>query len=187
MATNFPALRNNAKTKAISGHLNNVTNPVTFDVTAGEGAKFPASGQFYVTVYTASQYPDPGDDPLMEILLVTNRSGNTFTAQRAQFDTPTVAHPGTPDVRLLILADHLVQAYAAINALEAIQPRRDIFLGSGTSGPFPLSFAPVVGSLRADITGIQLAEGDHFTLVGQDVMTTSPVDPGETLNVYYEA
>jgi len=66
--------------------LNNTTNPVTFSVATGEGSKFPATtnGSFRLVVEpnTANQ----------EILLVTSRTGDSMTANRAQEGTSAVAH-----------------------------------------------------------------------------------------------
>lgn len=97
----FKQVKNNARSTTTG--LNNVTDPVTFSVTAGHGARFPQPGNsFWVTVWDAVTYADPGDDPNMEIMLVTARSTDSLTATRAQLGTTAVTHVSGAAVRLLI-------------------------------------------------------------------------------------
>jgi hypothetical protein len=95
---------NNAKSNvATTDALNNTTDPVTFSVTTGHGSRFPAPGSgFWITVWDAVTYPnDPFDDPDMEIMLCTARSGDSLTCDRGEQSTVAVEHTGTPAVRLL--------------------------------------------------------------------------------------
>lgn len=64
------------------------TNPVTFSVAAGQGGRFPATGNFRLTVKPASAL----ESDIGEILLVTARTGDVLTAQRAQEGTAIAAH-----------------------------------------------------------------------------------------------
>jgi len=109
----FLQTKNNAK--STSTGLDNTDDPVTFSVGAGEGALFPdtADGSFRVTVWSTS-YADPADDTDMEILEVTARATDSFTATRAREGTSKVAHSGTVNVALLMtsgLRDELVNAF----------------------------------------------------------------------------
>ena len=96
----FLQTANNAK--STSTELNNTDDPVTFDVEGGHGARFPdtADGPFRVTVWSTA-YADPADDTDMEIMEVTSRSTDSFTATRAREGTSKVAHSGTVNVALL--------------------------------------------------------------------------------------
>jgi len=82
-----------------------------WDVT--DGSVFPASGDFMLTVWDESTYPDPSDDPNMEIVRATARAGNTITVTRAQELTSDVAHSSGDTVAMLITAgtfdEHLDQ------------------------------------------------------------------------------
>lgn len=122
MPTLFKQVKNNAKSRAVSGQLNNVTSPVTFSVTGGQGSRFPQPGNgFYVTVWDATTYPsDPFDDPNMEIMLVTARATDSMTATRAQLNTVASAHAGTPAVQLLIVDQHINDVTTSLNNLETI-------------------------------------------------------------------
>ncbi len=120
MATAFKQVANNAQSTAASGSLNNTTNPVTFSVGSGHGARFPQPGNgFWVTVWDASAYPNPFSDPNMEVMLCTARSTDSLTCTRGQRGTSAVAHTGTPDVRLLIDSTHISDLQTAVNAVEA--------------------------------------------------------------------
>jgi len=56
---------------------------VSITLTAGHGARFPAA-PFNATWWNASDYPDPSDDPNVEIVRVTNIATDTLTVIRAQ-------------------------------------------------------------------------------------------------------
>jgi hypothetical protein len=67
----------------------------SFSVTAGQGALFPdpsTDGAFNVVIYNATDYPDPADDPNVEIVRCTARSTDTLTVTRAQEGTPGATH-----------------------------------------------------------------------------------------------
>ena len=60
------------------------------ELTAGHGAKLPATTggyQYPMTWWDSTNYPQPADDPNVEIVMVTARSGDTLTVTRAQEGT----------------------------------------------------------------------------------------------------
>lgn len=61
----------------------------TVVLTAGHGAHFPATanGAYNVTWWNITDYPNPEDDPNVEIVRVTTRSTDTLTVTRAQEGT----------------------------------------------------------------------------------------------------
>lgn len=61
-------------------------------VAAGTGAKFPSSFTYPVVWWNCTDYNRASADPNVEIVTVTNRSGDTFTIARAQEGTAAVAH-----------------------------------------------------------------------------------------------
>lgn len=125
MSTTFKQVKNNARSLAANGALNNVTSPLTFSVSSGEGARFPTIAAapnnvpFYVTAWDKNKYPDPGDDPKMRIGLCTARSTDSLTVTWGQLGTPTTAITGRPAIELLVLDKHLQDIHTAVNALEA--------------------------------------------------------------------
>lgn len=124
MSTPFKQIKNNARSNCTSGGLNNTTDPVTFNVSSGHGSRFPtntsAPNGFWITAWDNVTYQDPGDDPNMEILLATSRSGDAITASRGQLNTIAVAHTGTPAIRLLLVDKQVQDIQTAINAVETL-------------------------------------------------------------------
>jgi len=99
-------LKNNAKsTINMGGGLAQAA--ATLTVT--NGAVFPASGDFLVTLWDKATYPDPADDSGMEIVRVTARSTHVLTIVRAQEGTTDVAHGDGEAVEMLITAGQLTE------------------------------------------------------------------------------
>ena len=64
-------------------------------LSSGDGAKLPApstDGAFNLVWYNSSDYPNPADDPSVEIVRCTGRSTDTLTVTRAQEGTADVNH-----------------------------------------------------------------------------------------------
>lgn len=184
----FRNVADNAETRALFGQLNNLTDPVTFTVDAGDGAKFPA-GDFWVTVWDDKASPNPNRAADREVLLVTDRNGDDFTALRAQQGTAAAAHPGTPAVRLHIMAGHIAELNAAVAALQAggsaINLTHDTFTGDGTPGPYALSAVPNGALFFVFVNGMSHRETDHWTLSGGNLTFTSNIDPSDEVDVYF--
>jgi hypothetical protein len=85
-------VKNFAKATLVSGYAAGVTSIV---VSSGEGAEFPdpaTDGAFNLSWWNATEYGDPADDPLREIVRCTARSGDTLTIVRAQEGTSDNDH-----------------------------------------------------------------------------------------------
>lgn len=66
------------------------SSDVTITLTSGHGSRLPATTGGYtypLTWWDATNYAHPADDPNVEIVLVTARSGDTLTVTRAQEST----------------------------------------------------------------------------------------------------
>lgn len=110
MSTTFFAKKNNAKTTLASN-----LSSGALSLTVADGSVFPASGSFMITIWDKTTYPDPSDDPSMEIIKCTSRSGNNLTIVRAQEDTSDVAHNSGVAVEMLFTAAQIVELETAIN------------------------------------------------------------------------
>jgi hypothetical protein len=69
----------------------------TINLAAGEGARFPNPGvgidtAFNATIWNATDYPNPTDDPDREIVRCTARSTDALAVTRAQEGTISAAH-----------------------------------------------------------------------------------------------
>lgn len=62
------------------------TTDTTLTVDTGQGLRFPTP-PFNATLYNSTDYPDPADDPAVEIVRVTGISTDTLTVTRAQEST----------------------------------------------------------------------------------------------------
>lgn len=195
MSTTFHPLANNAKTNAITNTLNNVTDPLTFNVTPGTGTDFPVGS--FVTAWDDIEYPDPGDDENMEIMEVTARTANSLTCTRAACDTTAQAHAGAPAVAIHTLAQHFTAIHTAVNtAQDDIDDlegevaaigyslaagiyagiwRKMTCMGDGSVGPYPLGFVPIAGALfNVELDGLGgLQPTTHYTVTGTDITFTA--------------
>lgn len=77
------AVANFAKAQVSTGYL---AGDTTIVLSPGGGARFPAT-PFNATWWNWSTYPDPADDPLREIVRVTNIVTDTLTIVRGQEGT----------------------------------------------------------------------------------------------------
>lgn len=77
------AAKNFAKGTVDGAYDDEVTS---IDLIAGDGNKFPAA-PFNAVWWNATDYPDPADDPLVEIIRVTAKSTDTLTIQRGHEGT----------------------------------------------------------------------------------------------------
>lgn len=115
--TTFLQKKDNAQS-TIDGTL--AAGASSVSTAAGEGSKFPSSGNFYVTVWDNTTYPNaPTSDPNMEIMLISARSTDDLTIDtRGVGDTSDVEHADGSAIALLIMTEHLTEHETAINNLE---------------------------------------------------------------------
>lgn len=64
----------------------------SLNVASSTGAKFPSSFPYPLVLWNCVDYSRASQDPGVEIVLVTNRSGDTMTVTRGQEGTADVAH-----------------------------------------------------------------------------------------------
>jgi hypothetical protein len=82
--TMFDAVKNFGKVTVSVGYTNLDTVIVLI---SGDGARLPSpsvDGQFNLTWWNSTDYPDPADDPNREIVRTTTRAGDILTVTRAQ-------------------------------------------------------------------------------------------------------
>lgn len=107
-------IKNNAKGTVADDPL--ATGATTLNLNSGEGAKFPSSGVFVITIWDANVYPNPGDDPNMEIVWCTSRTDDTLTIVRAKESTSDVEHAVNSNVEMLVTSGYFKDpTYGLIN------------------------------------------------------------------------
>ncbi len=113
MSTVWLQKENNAKS-TLDGAITNVATTLT--VQAGEGARFPSSGDFMLALWTRSAFADPVDDTgHAEIVKCTSRSTDSLTIVRAQEGTTGYAHADGETVMLTWTKAQATEYEAAIN------------------------------------------------------------------------
>jgi len=95
-------VKNNAESTVANNPL--AQSATTLNVASGEGANFPSTFPFMLTIWDESTYPDPTDDSGMEIVKCTARTNDVLTIVRAQEDTSDVEHSQGERVAMLITA-----------------------------------------------------------------------------------
>jgi len=102
MATSFLEVKNRAESTLASAITAAATS---LSVAAGEGANFPSSGTFHITIND-------------EILACTSRSTDTLTVTRAAQGTSAAAHSADAVVSLNVTAQNISDLNTAVNAIE---------------------------------------------------------------------
>jgi parallel beta-helix repeat protein len=117
----FLQVKDNVKTLAPTGSLNNITTPLT--INGINTSAFPATFTvgYALTVWDDVTYPDPGDDPNMEKVLVTACTPATNGSITITRGTPH-AHAGTPRIALLLISQHISDLDTAVNTIETTLP-----------------------------------------------------------------
>jgi hypothetical protein len=151
--------KNFAKATVSTGYDASATSIV---LTTGHGAKFPTV-PFNVVWWNSTDYPDPADDPNVEIVRVTARSSDTLTVTRAQESTSASTK------------NTAAKTYKMIAGLTAKAINTDI-TPAVTSG-----FSAYMSSNASNVSGTTLAfNTEHFDVGGVfDTATntfTAPAD-----------
>lgn len=81
--------KNFAKVTVFNGNYDDADTEI--DILTGEGERLPL-GEYNLVWWNATDYPDPADDPSVEIVRVTDRTDDTLTITRAQEATAAVDH-----------------------------------------------------------------------------------------------
>ena len=130
----YKQVKDNAKAGVVNNGLNNTDDPVTFEVAEGLGSRFPdtAEGEFLVTAFRPALFPDPLDDPQMEVLNVTNRTGDSFTADRNAGETGGLhAHTAGTEIRLEVMAKHIRDLQEDVDSI--LNPYIDLVINTFTN------------------------------------------------------
>lgn len=102
------AVKNFAKATVTDGNYDDTSTEI--DVLTGHGSHFPTA-PFNAVWWNASDYPDPSDDPNVEIIRVTDVDTDTLTISRGQEGTAAVEHnlPGKTYQLIAGLTAHTIE------------------------------------------------------------------------------
>ena len=118
-------VKNNAESTVADNPLAQAA--VTLNVAGGEGANFPSTFPFLITIWDDVTYPDPTDDSGMEIVKCTGRAVDALTIVRAQEGTGDVAHTLAERVAMLITAGIFNDAtYGVSTKIDTVETNADV-------------------------------------------------------------
>lgn len=123
MTTFFGKTNNATSAVADVAGINGTSDPVTFNVTTGEGTLFPASN-FKITIDN-------------EIMLCTSRTGDALTCTRASEGTTIAAHTQNADVEHRITAASLTE-YETLSKMQGMDYAAD----AGSTDAYAVTLAP---------------------------------------------
>lgn len=157
MTTMFKQLTNNAA-GTLAGSIDD--NDLSFSLNSGQGAEYPSSGAFWVTLYDT----DPEDG---EMVLCDSRSSDTFTVNasgRGAQGSTAQSWPAGTNVALLLTAASITELQTAVNAIEN---------GSKTLSSVTASGAVAAGAAVTAVGNVtaQGGYGSTGTTIGENVET----------------
>ena len=118
-------VKNNIESLVVNAPL--AAGALTLNVTPGTGARFPATFPYRITIWDEVTYPDPTDDPNMEITHCTNRVVDACTITRGAEGTADVSHAAGSRAAMLITAAHFNDPTYGLQAqIDAITCQKEI-------------------------------------------------------------
>jgi len=177
----LPAFKNFAKVEVSTGYDASATSIV---LATDEGAKLPApatDGNFYLVWWNFTDYKDPADDPNVEKVLCTAKSGDTLTLTRGQRGTTAQNHNISGKVyKMAIVLDS--QDLDEVDYIFMETPSGAI---NGSNTSFTTAYQITTGKIMLMLNGVMLIENTHYTISGKTItMTTAPLT-GEVLTVAF--
>lgn len=148
---------------------------------SGDGAKLPqpsTDGAFNVVWWNSTDYPDPADDPNVEIVRVTARSTDTLTVTRAQESTSASTKNTSGKTYKMVLGP-TVKTIDDLLASLSVQTVSGTLNGSNTAFTVPSSFTSK--SIIA-LNGMILVEDADYTVSSTNItyLSAPPAMSGVT-------
>ena len=171
---------NFALVQASTGYNASATSIV---LQAGQGAKLPTA-PFNLVWYNSTDYPNPANDPNVEIVRVTNVSTDTLTVTRAQESTSASTKNTAAKTYSLVLGITAKMISDISASLGGTPVDNEVVSGSGTS--WTLANTPVAGTVHLWAGGIRLTPGagNDYTISGTAITTASSYSTGALLADY---
>lgn len=183
-------VKNFSKATVSTGYDASATSIV---LSSGHGANFPqpsTAGAFNVTWWNSTDYPDPSDDPNVEIVRVTARSTDTLTVTRAQENTSgTTKNTGGKTYKMILgptaktITDVAASVQKTVNQTTHGLSVGDVIKSNGTANQY--SKAQADSAANAEVVGIVTlvpdADNFVFTTGGEITSGVPAVAAGTTL------
>jgi len=149
----------------------------TMTLTGGDGAKLPASGNFWIR---QTQLSIPSQSALLNILKVTARSGDTLTVVGGQDGTTDQNIANGTEMAWVLSASALTELIAAPGYEFPVWVKYTIPFGSLTAAALTQTITLFTLPARAKLIGVTLKHSAQFTAAGLTSLNLtlgSSVDP----------
>lgn len=190
------AIKNFAEVTVSTGYDGSATS---IALTSGHGAKLPApatEGAFNLVWWNSTDYPNPSDDPNVEIVRCTARSTDTLTVTRAQESTSASTKNTSAKTYKMMLSVTQKTVMDLVSFL-CMSPEGTMFNGrlavsvvsndlvvalKTFAGTDPSAFDPVyvvIGGVVRSITAalsVTLADGTNWMNLGSSELATKEAD-----------
>jgi hypothetical protein len=173
-------LSNNAVSTVSDNPLSDTATSLL--VGAGDGALFPSTGTFIITIWDYETYSTPGEDPEMEICWCTSRTEDYLAITRGKESTTSVSHAYGSKVALLITAGYFEDSTHGINIhLPSIDEKAALEAASSPSGTNAFVTVSVLSSHISgtsnphNVTAEQIGLGDVINgaqILASDLITS---------------
>jgi len=173
------SVANFVQVQASTGYSSSATS---ITLQSGQGSKLPAT-PFNLIWWNSTDYPNPANDPNVEIVRATNVTGDTVTVTRAQESTTATNKNTSGKTYSLVLGITAKMISDIQTALVGTPVYSETVSGSGTS--FTLAHTPVSGSLRLYGAGQRLTGGGvDYTLSGTTLTMNNSYSAGQLIADY---
>ncbi len=167
------AVANFIQVQASTGYTSSATS---ITLQSGQSARLPAA-PFNLIWWDSTDYPNPANDPNVEIVRVTNISMDTITITRGQEGTSAANHnTGSKTYSLVLgITAGMIAAIAAQTG-NGVPVENEVVNGTGTS--WTLANTPVSGSVKLYAGGIRLNPAGDYSISGATITTNSSYSTG---------
>lgn len=172
---------NFVQVQASTGYSSGAT---TIVLQSGQGARLPAT-PFNLIWWNSTDYPNPANDPNVEIVRVTNVATDTLTITRGQESTSASnKNTGSKTYSLVLGITAKMIADIGTQTLNGTPVLNEVVSGSGTS--WTLANTPVSGSVKLYGAGARLTPGagNDYTISGATITTVNSYSAGQLLCDY---
>jgi hypothetical protein len=163
------ARKNFAKVSVNAGYNAAATS---IDLQTGDGAKLPqpsSDGAFNLVWWNSTDYPDPADDPNVEIVRCTARSSDNITVTRAQESTSASAKNTAGKIYKMVLGPTAKTIDDLVGSL-SVQLVSGTIDGANTGFTVPNSFS---GKSIIALNGQILVQDVDYTVSGTAITYSS--------------
>jgi hypothetical protein len=172
------SVANFIQVQASTGYTSSATS---ITLQSGQGSKLP-SPPFNLIWWNSTDYPNPANDPNVEIVRVTNVTSDTLTITRAQEGTTATNKNTAAKTYSLVLGITAKMITDLANLTGNGTPvDSEVVSGSGTS--WTLANTPVAGSVKL-YAGTRLTPSVDYTITGTSITTTGSYPTGALVADY---